>query len=205
MDYRIDRITLRARNFSWLNKPACILLMAVLFGVAGCSDAANDSPPATQGAKATRAQTESPICQFDFRTTEVCVYHHISVNLVKQSIAAAEEAIKTIEVERDGKTHKLTVTADTMLFRGDRGYVSMEDINFDGSPDLAITTSFGAANLYLDYWVYDTNAKQYIPVGNYSRLIPDAQTRTLSTEVKVSAAEYKKMIYRWQGNKLVEE
>ncbi|MBU6950695.1 hypothetical protein [Hahella sp. HN01] len=86
---------------------------------------------------------------------------------------------------------------------GDRGYISFEDINFDNHADIAVTTSLGAANLYLDYWVYSEEQKRYVKVGNYPvfKLQPD--TQTLTTEVRLNAAQYDRKAYQWRGLELV--
>ena len=71
--------------------------------------------------------------------------------------------------------------------------------------DIALTTSFGLANLYLDYWVYNTDTNKYIYIGNKVKLNINSKTRTLSNTVKVSASRYDKNTYVWEGFKLVKK
>lgn len=56
------------------------------------------------------------------------------------------------------------------MLKADRGHISFADINFDAAPDIAITTSFGLANLYMDYWVFDPVNKRYDYIGNLCEL-----------------------------------
>lgn len=86
---------------------------------------------------------------------------------------------------------------------GDKGYISFSDINFDSIPDIAITTSFGLANLYMDYWVYDTVNKKYSYIGNFTKF--KINNKTLSNVVKISAAKYKNTVYVWKGFELKEK
>ena len=72
---------------------------------------------------------------------------------------------------------------------------------FDSVPDIAITTSFGLADLYIDYLVYDTIKKKYSYVGNFTQFNIH-NNKILSNVVKISAAKYKNMVYSWKGFKL---
>ncbi len=58
-----------------------------------------------------------------------------------------------------------------------------------------MTTSFGLANLYMDYWVFDPVNKQYAYIGNLCELKINSKDKTLSNVVKVNAAEYENNIY----------
>jgi hypothetical protein len=69
-------------------------------------------------------------------------------------------------------------------------------------PDLAVSTSFGTANQYLDYWIYDPAAKEYASVGNFPRLVPDPATKTLKADVRMNAASHATQVYAVAGNKL---
>ena len=96
----------------------------------------------------------------------------------------------------------MNISKDTSILDGDKGYISFADINFDSIPDISITTSFGLANLYMDYWVYDSANKIYSYVGNFSSFKINNKNKTLSNVVKSSAAEYINTTYTWNGFKL---
>jgi hypothetical protein len=69
------------------------------------------------------------------------------------------------------------------MIEGDVGKIVLEDISFDGVPDLAIAATFGRANQSLDYWIYDPSAKQYVVAGNLPRLTPGPKDKTLTVTV----------------------
>ena len=100
------------------------------------------------------AQTE---CEFSFKELKTCTYktstYDIKVSIESEIVAEDEKTIKKIITKVNNIEQILPVSPDTSLLDGDIGYISFADINFDKVPDLAITTSFGTPNLYLDYWV----------------------------------------------------
>ncbi len=145
------------------------------------------------------------VCEFDFTFTGECDYRQINIKFNTSNIAADEKLIKSLLVTVNSKKIELDVLADTVLFSSDVGHVSFEDINFDGLPDIAITTSFGTANLYLDYWVYVKKENTFKRVGNFSRFVVDENTKILRNTVKINAAEYQNNVYRWRHGELVKE
>jgi hypothetical protein len=96
----------------------------------------------------------------------------------------------------------LVVSPDISILAGDIGYVLFPDINFDSNPDLAVTTSFGTPNLYLDYWVFDPTQQKYIFVGNYPKFDINTKTKTLGATIKDSAEQYQTIDWKWNGNSL---
>lgn len=68
---------------------------------------------------------------------------------------------------------------------------------------LAITTSFGVANLYLDYWVYLPEEEAFEYVGNYPSLTPDEDTQTLESHTRQSADSYDQTTWVWRQGELV--
>ena len=147
-------------------------------------------------------------CLFKFEQTPVCTYkdtdHSISVTLVTKKIADDELALVQANIVTNGIKQTVKIADDTSMMQGNIGTVLFDDINFDGIPDLAIATSFGVANQYFDYWVYDKNNKTYLATGNYSKLKIDAATKKLSAQVKISAAGYEAQVFTWHGNTLVQ-
>jgi hypothetical protein len=151
--------------------------------------------------------TETSVeCNISFENLEQCVYkssnHEVTVNVASESIAEDEKLITKLAVNTNSIQQILDISPGTTLLDGDLGYISFSDINFDDVPDLAITTSFGAPNLYLDYWVFNVQQKKYISIGNYPHLIIDEDKKTLKATVKSSAENYQTTEWRWNNNKL---
>lgn len=170
-----------------------IFLSAILFSA--CSDATNKIA----------STTDTEICDINFHTTEPCVYKNIKVKILTSVVESDEKTMQALDVVFKSNKYRLNIIPDTSILDGDRGYISFTDINFDGTPDIAITTSFGLANLYLDYWVYDTSKKQYSYLGNYAKFNLDTKNKTLSNVIKINAAKYENNTYKWQGLSLVKE
>lgn len=134
------------------------------------------------------------------------------------SCAAAAEG------KASGSVEKLTVAADQAIYRytasnGQELYfvadameepvVQMEDVNFDGTDDVVITTRMGASNAYDDFYVWD--GQQYVyatPDGlsgsglaNYGL---DADRGYVWTQANngMAGLECEYGVYRWQGTEL---
>ncbi len=144
-------------------------------------------------------------CDIFFKDLGPCVYKAITVNIEVKKIANDEKLLKTLAVVNEGKTYSLQIVSGTSMLDGDRGYVSFADINFDGYPDIAITTSFGLANLYLDYWVYDLHSHKYKYIGNHAEFELNTKLKTLSNVIKVNAAKYENNTYFWKGYNLIKK
>ncbi len=159
-----------------------------MFVISGCTDASEDA--------------KSEICEISFKNTGPCVYGDIKVNLYFKKVAIDEKILQRIDVEKHGKKFSINISKDTSILDGDKGYISFADINFDSIPDISITTSFGLANLYMDYWVYDSVNHVYSYVGNFSSFKINSKNKTLSNIAKSSAAEYINTTYTWHRLKL---
>lgn len=95
----------------------------------------------------------------------------------------------------NGSNHVTMQLGDIML-------VESYDINFDGIDDIAISTSFGLANLICDYWLVDKEGSfQFI--GNYPKFRINYDQKIIETQVRSSAAEYIQDTYHWEGETLV--
>jgi len=149
------------------------------------------------------AVEEVEICELYFAKTGPCNFKGIKVDIVTKKVNSDEKILSSLLVSNQGNKHLLKITEDTSILKGDKGYISFLDINFDAIPDIAVTTSFGLANVFLDYWVYNTTNSQYVFVGNFARLKLNKNLKTLSNRIKVNAVEYKNNTYIWQGLKLV--
>lgn len=146
-------------------------------------------------------------CTFQFSTEPVCSYnagnHFVKVTLVTKKLADDERVLTQAKVASQGKQHVLSMSPDVSMMAGDIGIVSFVDINFDNIPDVAVSTSFGLANQYFDYWTYDPKAKQYVSVGNHPKLNPNSIDKTLAATIKLDATTYQQQKYSWEGGKLV--
>jgi hypothetical protein len=154
-------------------------------------------------AHVSKSGKSEPLCEFELAKLKQCTYQDYMVNIQSSAIASDEIVLTSLTVDSKGKKHVLSISADTSLLEGDRGFISFDDINFDGIADIAITTSFGLANLYLDYWVYDKATKTFVKIGNYTQFTRNADTKTLTNQVKGNAASYQKHEYYFNGFKLV--
>lgn len=101
--------------------------------------------------------------------------------------------------------------AQTLFFVAPEGDhpVYREDVNFDGMPDLAVTTSMGASNRFSALFV--RNGAVYVPVQvpvlgydlcNY-RLYPEEKLLLSATNDGAAGAYHDKALFRWDGAELV--
>ena len=144
-------------------------------------------------------------CLFEMNSHAICTHGDMRVSMRFIKVADDESKLISIEVAYLGKKHYLRVSPDTTLTRGEQGLISFEDINFDNFPDIAVSTSFGVANLYMDYWIFNRENNNFLRIGNYSRFSLDPKNKTLSNTVKISAKRYKKNTYSWHGSKLIKK
>jgi len=170
-----------------------LYLVIFMFVFSGCSEAAED--------KESISNTE--ICDIFFNEIGPCAYKDITVDVSVINLASDEKLLQKLTVINNGRKHTLNISKNTTIIDGDMGYISFVDINFDSIPDIAITTSFGLANLYFDYWVFDTTLNKYSYIGNFTQFKIDSIHKTLSNVVKISAAKYKNAVYTWKGFKLI--
>ncbi len=145
-------------------------------------------------------------CEISFKMMNGCTLekpgYALTAQVIAEDITADEKLISGVTVKINDMVQNLTLTESTTLIDGDIGSIIFTDIDFDDVPDLAITTSFGTPNLYLDYWRYDTRTKKYIPIGNHPQLIINRAKKTLTTTVKLDAGSYKTTEWRWVDGKL---
>lgn len=164
---------------------AYIILLLLLF--AGCTGA---------------SETEKE-CLFQFSSSVNCKLNNLDVVLISEKVANDEKNLKTLKVKSNGHDFILNISKDTSMLDGDKGLIVLQDINFDSYPDIAISTSFGASNLYMDYWIYDKGKNKFRYLGNFSRFTINKKDKSLSNTVKINAANYRKSVYRWSGTTLV--
>jgi hypothetical protein len=174
-----------------------ILLVSVF--IAGCGDSLGVEKAAVPDVE----------CTFPFGVEPACSYkdgeHDIRVVLKTKRLAEDEVALIQAHVVFDGKPHALRLSPDVSMMAGSIGIVSFADINFDNIPDIAVSTSFGIANQYFDYWTYDPTGKSYNATGNYPKLTAHRVSKTLRATVKLDAAHYEQRKYSWKDGKLTRE
>lgn len=168
--------------------------------VAACSAAEPPDAPVSN---------EAVDCEFSFNDLNSCGYKtkdsEIKVQIETQTIEEDELGLIALNVTNNSKKFQLPILPDTTFIDGDIGFISFADINFDAFPDLAITTSFGVANLYFDYWVYQADKAEYVYVGNLPALMLDPATKTVSTKVKLNAANYEESVFIWKDDALIKK
>lgn len=157
----------------------------------------------------TSAHNQSVECEFLFHELDSCGYQskdtEVKVQIKTTVIEEDELGLMALSVENNRKKFALNVSPDTTLIDGEIGVISFADINFDNTADLAITTSFGVANLYFDYWVYQPEKVGYVYIGNLPKLMLDPATKTVSTKIKLNAASYEENIFIWNGDVLIKQ
>jgi len=145
-------------------------------------------------------------CYFEQSTAPICVFNvgknAIRVLLKTMPLSDDEIALTDARVSDNGKEYTLKLSPDVSMIKGDTGIISITDVNFDGHTDMAISTSFGVANQYFDYWIFDAKKSSYQKVGNYPKFQIDTSTKTLRTSIKLNAAQYETKKYYWVGDKL---
>ena len=175
-----------------------IFMLASIF-IAGCSESIGLEPTKN-------SDTE---CTFQFNAEPACSYkadrYSVKVSLITKPLVDDEIALTTAKVTFDGHQHALVISPDVSMIKGDIGIISFSDINFDNIPDIAVSTSFGVANQYFYYWIYDPKNKNYQMIGNYPKLSPNSIDKTLSASVKQNAANYETQKFFWDGKKLIQK
>lgn len=193
MAWKTARTISTVQNFFLFNRPIMKTLVAIVaLAFIGCSNVAESISLAS-------------VCEFDFHKLSQCRHGDYQVSIQTSPLADDEIQLKTLLLNYKGKQYSLEITADTSLLDGDRGIIAFDDINFDGIADIAISTSFGLANQYMDYWVYDAAKKRFNKIGNHAHFSLNPADKTLSNTVKIDAANYQKNIYSWQDGKLVKK
>lgn len=179
-----------------------VMLIALSVLLSGCSES-------SQSSDKRGGQGGGNPCLFSFEGIEDCNPviggESVGLELKMGKPENDERALKAINVSISGASQQLPISEGVTVIDGDKGYVLFQDINFDGYRDLAITTSFGVANLYFDYWVYDTEEGEFRYVGNFPKLELSEERRVLTSRVKVNAESYEEKIWIWEKGDLVSQ
>lgn len=196
MAWLIDRIIWIERNsFFYRQLVMKKLILLMLFAVQAC-----------EAQQETNTHVTKKECEISFGKFEECSFktplYEISVDVVTEDAGEDEKLISAVAIKNNNVEQTLPVTEATSMLDGDIGYISFSDINFDGVPDLAIPTSFGTPNLYLDYWVFDPGKRKYEYVGNFPQFSIDKAEKIITTRVKESAADYQVTEWHWNKGKL---
>ena len=167
--------------------------------ITGCSESVGLEP----------AKNSDIECPFQFSPEPVCSYktdkYSVKVSLTTKQLANDEIALTHAKVTFNEQQHVLVLSPDVSMVKDDIGIISLADINFDNLPDIAVSTSFGVANQYFDYWVYDPKDKNYRSIGNYPKLSANPTNKSLSANVKQNAATYLTQKFFWDGGKLIQK
>lgn len=177
------------------------LLFFVLISLTlgACTELSLSSEPAVDASKS--------YCLFSFDGIEDC---HVTIDgkLLKVDLIMGdpehdERSLEAVSIQTGDHKKELPLSRDVSIIEGDTGYVQFRDIDFDGHRDLAVTTSFGVANLYLDYWVYDADKSGFRYVGNLPDLTPVPEDQALTSKVKLDAESYDRQVWVWDEGNLV--
>ena len=86
--------------------------------------------------------------------------------------------------------------------------IVVRDVNFDGQPDLMITSDRGNVNSQYSYWLYNAGTKRFVinsamskALGGY-RIKFDKGTRRISTVSRYSCCEHETRVYTFQQGSL---
>lgn len=127
----------------------------------------------------------------------------VTIELDRSAPEYGERTLEQLTVTVGEHVQQLPITEHTVMLESDQGYLAFQDINFDGHRDLALTTSFSTANLYLDYWRYDPEQQRFEPVGNYPQLTPVPGKQQLQSTIRHSAERHENTRWHWQGHRLI--
>lgn len=127
----------------------------------------------------------------------------IQITVRLDSVSDGEWVIKNVELQELGNIQLITGSEAVTLFEGDSLVVRFQDINFDNRADVAVSTSFGAPNLYFDYWIKSQQG-EYQFVGNYPDFKIDSNAQQLISNTKSNAETYRRQVWVWRGEELIE-
>lgn len=119
----------------------------------------------------------------------------------------AVRKVEIYEPERDVPRETLLVEGDSFLPE-DFDPLRLEDMNFDGLADLAVTVDMGATgNTQSVYWLYEPSKQRFVRVpelDSLPTLVPDPKTKRLRTHLRGGrlGAVYIRAEYRWHGRTL---
>ncbi len=141
----------------------CFVLMVMLWTLLSCCALADDAPKmtddkklaqATQGAFVTTGQVHQSVPAMDIRVSDTGVRDETRArgNLLKVSIQAQDGSL----------SQELTYWSnETPDYEGAAALVCMQDMNFDGYPDLTLLTAMGARNVFYTAALWDTEAGRF--------------------------------------------
>ena len=87
-------------------------------------------------------------------------------------------------------------------------HVTLDDVNFDGVPDIAVLISAGASNAFYSFFVNDGGTYVFVPVPGQSwgvanyRLYPEQKLLLSQASNGYAGALHEWRLYRWEGNTL---
>ncbi len=152
-----------------------ILLLFTSVGCHGEPTPALNPEPKTVYLKTTECKPcKLPIApelpQFSFTFNTNTIQNTKSISSINVSIPPASNT-----------TQILNVSKMEPIYDDDEFLIIAEDINNDGYNDLALTTSYGITNKYIDYWIFDNKNNKFSFIGNYPILSINKQNNTISS------------------------
>jgi hypothetical protein len=115
---------------------------------------------------------------------------------------------KTVEVsDRNGRLIQSLPFAGEGVNDGNREYFAIvEDMNFDGFPDVRILFSQGNVNIYYDWWLWDREANTFIwyeEGQNFSAPVFEQASKRISVYERASAYNSMQGELEWQNGHLI--
>ena len=115
---------------------------------------------------------------------------------------------KTVEVsDRNGHLiQSLPFVGEELNDRNREYFAIVEDMNFDGFPDVRILFSQGTVNIYYDWWLWDREVNAFIRYEegqNFSDPVFDQASKHVSMHERASAYSYMQGELEWQNSRLV--
>jgi hypothetical protein len=120
----------------------------------------------------------------------------------------AGRVVKSIAVTPSGAqspSQTLEVKDMMPVLPGAKIFFGGIDLNLDGSRDLMILTSQGAANGYATYWLFDSSTQRFQPLGDYPVFTQDPVSKRLKTHERGGSGGllYESKEYAFEDGKLI--
>lgn len=140
------------------------------------------------------------ILQKSFKSPQYKIY------FTPVSSVSGGKRIETLRVESSETDQPVVLYLTKEMDIRDNGgfFLDLQDIDFDGFPDLLLVVSQGTSNSYAQYWRYVPSKKTFVDIGVYPIFKLDSIKHQLITHENLGEAGqlYSDKIYEWRNGKL---